>query len=75
MSKRFDILSPDGFPIHPENTYTSNEVLPAFEKWKQRFVAQGYYSSVSFGCIDLYDLEDYCEVIEVSDDSVSNESE
>ena len=73
MEKRFDIISPDGFPIHPEKTYTQHEVLPAFKEWKQRFIAQGYYSSVTFGRIDLYDLDDYCEVIEVKervDDSV-----
>jgi hypothetical protein len=73
MEKRYDIISPDGFPIHPEKTFTQKEILPAFEEWKQNFIEQGYYSSVGFGRIDLYDLQDYCEVIEVkerTDDSV-----
>lgn len=72
MEKMFDIISPDGFPIHPEKTYKESEVLSAFNKWKERFIPQGYYSSVAFGRIDLYDLEDYCEVIEVTDDSGSD---
>lgn len=76
MEKVFDIISPDGFPIHPEKTYKQEEVLPAFEAWKSRYAVQGYYSSVTFGRISLYDLDDYCEVVEVTergDDSAEAE--
>ena len=65
MEKRYDIYSPDGIPIHPEKTYTKDEVMPAFEEWKKRFEFQGFYSSVRFGRIPLEDLEDFCELKEV----------
>jgi hypothetical protein len=32
----------------------------AFEKWKQRYTKQGYYSS-NRGRIPLNDLEQYCD--------------
>jgi len=66
MEKRYDIISPDGITIHPEKTFTRNEVLPAFSEWKKRFEIQGFYSSSKFGRIPLEDLDDYCEVIEVT---------
>lgn len=65
MEKRFDILSPDGISIHFEDTYSYEEVLPAFNEWKKRFEFQGYYSSSRFGRIPLDDLEDFCQVVEV----------
>lgn len=65
MEKKFNIISPDGFPIHHENTYTNEEVLPAFNEWKKRFINQGYYSSAKFGRIPLDDLQDYCTVKEL----------
>lgn len=63
--KRYDILSPDGFPIDFSKTYSREEVLDEFEKWKSRFVNQGYYSSTNYGRIPLNLLDDYCQVIEV----------
>ena len=44
--KRYDILSPDGISIHFSDTYKSiEEAKAAFENWKKRYEAQGYYSS------------------------------
>jgi len=60
--QRFIIISPDGFPIHPEKTYTVQEIPIAFENWKKRYEQQGYYSSTNYGRIPLDDLEDYCEL-------------
>lgn len=62
---KYDILSPDGFSIDREKTYnTREEVLTAFEEWKERFKAQGYYSSNN-GRIPLDELENYCELVTV----------
>lgn len=70
MEKRYDILSPDGIAIDFSDTYTNEEVLPAFNKWRKRFEIQGYYSSSRYGRIHLDDLEDYCQVVEVEPKTV-----
>jgi hypothetical protein len=63
--KRFNVLSPDGFPIHYENTYTSKkEALTAAKEWAEGYKRQGYYSSVRYGRIDLMDILDYCQLVE-----------
>ena len=63
--KRYDILSPDGISIHFSDTYKSiEEAKAAFENWKKRYEAQGYYSS-NRGRIDLDDLEYYCTLVEI----------
>jgi hypothetical protein len=51
MKNKFIILSPDGFSIHPTNTYTEKEITTAFVNWKSNYQDQGYYSSVSYGKI------------------------
>ena len=64
---KLDILSPDGFSIHPTDTYTSKKkALEAFEVWKKRFEIQGYYSSVRFGRISLDELHEYCRFVKLS---------
>jgi len=57
---RYEVLSPDGFTIEFDRPYyTSKEkAFEAFDKWKERFRRQGYYSSNN-GRIPLEDLEDY----------------
>lgn len=64
-TKKYDILSPDGFSIHPTKTYTDKNLLDEFSKWLNRYKTQGYYSSSKYGKIDLDDLIDYCEVVEL----------
>ena len=62
---KYDILSPDGFSIDFSATYSSMKAAKkAFETWKKRFEAQGYYSSNS-GRIALEDLEEYCTLVEL----------
>ena len=58
--KNYEVLSPDGFTIEFDRPYyTSKEkAFEAFDKWKERFRRQGYYSSNN-GRIPLEDLEDY----------------
>ena len=57
---RYEVFSPDGFTIEFDRPYyTSKEkAFEAFDKWKERFRRQGYYSSNN-GRIPLEDLEDY----------------
>ena len=63
--KQFDVLSPDGFPIHFSNTYpTKEEAMNAFFEWKKQYERQGYYSS-NKGRIPLDELEIHCEIIEI----------
>jgi hypothetical protein len=60
---RYDVLSPDGFPIDREKTYSNKkECIEAFDLWAKRFETQGYYSSNN-GRIDLRDLQHYCDII------------
>lgn len=62
---KYNILSPDGFSIEFNKTYSSIEkAKKAFENWKKRFEAQGYYSS-NGGRINLEDLEQHCTLVEV----------
>jgi hypothetical protein len=63
---RYDVLSPDGISIHPIDTYSSDrKAKVAFEKWKERYKIQGYYSSTKYGRIPLDELFDYCKIIQV----------
>lgn len=63
--KKYEILSPDGFAIERESAYKSiKEAKKAFENWKKRYEAQGYYSS-NKGRIDILDLEYYCTLIKL----------
>lgn len=68
MAKRktYNVISPDGFSIHPTDTYPSMKAaVAAFKEWKKRYVAQGYYSSNNYGRIHLDDLIDFCEFVEL----------
>ena len=63
---RYDILSPEGFSIHAQDTYSSiAQAWAAFEEWKKRFESQGYYSS-NTGVIALYELKDHCKLIKIN---------
>ena len=65
--KKYDVISPDGFSIHREDTYTSRKAaMAAFNEWKERYRAQGYYSSTNYGRIALEDLEQYCQLKELN---------
>ena len=64
--KRFNVLSPDGFPIHYENTYSSEKAaVKAAKQWAESYKIQGYYSSVRFGRIPIDEILDYCKLVEV----------
>jgi hypothetical protein len=61
-NKKYQVLSPDGFTIEFDKwTYPSKkQMMESFNKWKQRYSVQGYYSSTNYGRISLDRLEDYC---------------
>ena len=65
-STKYDVLSPDGFSIHPVDTYPSlDEARKAFDDWKKGYERQGYYSSVNYGRIALSDLKGYIKIIKL----------
>lgn len=62
---QWDVISPDGFSIDAVATYSSEEeAIAAFNAWKKRFEAQGYYSS-NRGRIALDELASHCKIIEL----------
>lgn len=64
---KYEVLSPDGFTIEFDRPYyTSKEkAFEAFDKWKERYNQQGYYSSNQYGRIPLEELEDYMSIREI----------
>jgi hypothetical protein len=66
MPKMYDVISPDGFSIHFSDVYSSKKkAMEAFEKWKERYNTQGYYSSVNYGRIPIPELKNYIKVIQL----------
>jgi hypothetical protein len=55
------VLSPDGFTIDFGKAYypSMEKAKEAFQKWKERYQMQGYYSS-NFYRIPLDELEQHC---------------
>ena len=65
---KYDVLSPDGFSIHPTDTYTSKkQAEKAAKDWAKNYERQGYYSSVRYGRIHLDDLLEYCTLINLNE--------
>ena len=63
----YDVLSPDGFSIHFEDTYTSKQkAYDAFIKWKKNYERQGYYSSTEHGRIPLDELHNYVTIVKIN---------
>lgn len=60
----YQILSPDGFPIHTEPSETQEQAIASFHEWLKRYEQQGYYSS-NKGRIPLEDVEIYCTLVEL----------
>jgi hypothetical protein len=64
---QFEVFSPDGFPIHREETYPSVEIaLEKLREWIKRYEFQNYYSSVKYGKIPLDELEQECQIIQIT---------
>ena len=60
---KFVVISPDGFPIHFRDTYSSiKKAEEALNVWIKNYERQGYYSSVNWGRIPLNELNYYCQI-------------
>ena len=56
----YRLLSPDGIAIDKDLYMNRTQMEEAFLSWIERFVHQGYYSSVKYGRISLPRLRTYC---------------
>jgi hypothetical protein len=64
--KKYVVLSPDGFPIHHSDTYTSiKKAKEAFFQWSKGYEHQGFYSSTVFGRIPVPELIRFVLVKEI----------
>lgn len=65
---KYDILSPDGFAMHPTDTYTTKKAaFEFFVTWSFQYKKhQGYYSSVNFGRIPADNLKYYCRFVRIT---------
>lgn len=71
---KYDVLSPDGFSIHIEDTYNSKkEAWQKAKEWSKNYEGQGYYSSAKYGRIPVDQILDYCKLIPLREDN--NEEE
>ena len=63
---KYQVLSPDGFTIEFDKPYytSKKKAFEAFDKWKERYKLQGYYSSNNRR-IPLDDLENYMTIREL----------
>ena len=67
MSKKYQVLSPDGFTIEHEPTYrTQKEAKEAVARFIERYRLQGYYSQTCHNGyrrqISIAELPDYLEI-------------
>jgi hypothetical protein len=60
----YQILSPDNLPIDNETYKSIRAAKMAFNRWKDNYKRQGYYSSNS-GRIELIDLEYFCTLVQL----------
>ena len=61
---RFQVLSPDGFPINKDKTYCCREsAVIACKEWIDRYEKQGYYSS-NEGRIEFNNIWGMCSIVE-----------
>lgn len=64
---QFDVYSPDGFPIHREDTYPSKEVAEQkLKEWVKQYEHQGYYSTSNRERIPLDQLESCCKIVPIT---------
>lgn len=60
---RYNILSPDGFPISHTPFTSKKKALAFFNEWKKVFTLQGYYSTSNREHILPEDLDRSCDLI------------
>ncbi len=65
---QFDVYSPDGFPIHREDTYPSREIAEQkLKEWAKQYEQQGYYSMSDRTRIPLDKLESLCKILPITE--------
>lgn len=65
----YDVLSPDGLPINPGQSYKTLEAArAAAEEFANRFIWQGFYSTAAHERIPLEDIVGRCRVVPWTDD-------
>lgn len=66
---KYELLSPDNIPINWRGGYnTKAEALADFERWRQGYERQGYYSTFVNGerhRIPLTELFNHCKLIKI----------
>lgn len=71
MTKKYQVLSPDGFTIHHDPYYyrSLKQAKQALKDWINTYQTQGYYSQTCYNGynrqISLELLPDYCEIIAI----------
>ena len=65
---KFEVLSPDGFPIDREETYPTPELAKQkLDEWVKRYEQQGYYSRSNREQIPYDEIADYCSIVPISE--------
>jgi len=66
----YDVLSPDGFSIHPTDYYKSKEeAKKALNEWVERYRHQGHYTLQTMKRIPIDELAKYCQIIPIDADT------
>ena len=65
MAKKYDVISPDGFPITFEPFESRRAAQEFIPKWCQRYEVQGYYSTSQWKHIPLEDLPNRLTIVSV----------
>ena len=60
---KFNVLSPDGFPISREPFNSQKEAEAAIPQWCERYQEQGYYSTADRERIPVKDLPNHVQVV------------
>jgi hypothetical protein len=61
-TQKWNVLSPDGFPITPEPFASEQAARDFIPRWCSRYEEQGYYSAVG-GRIPLDELPDELRIV------------
>jgi hypothetical protein len=65
--QKFNVLSPDGFPISREPFTSQKEAEAAIPKWCEQYQEQGYYSTADRERIPVKELPNHVKVIPESE--------
>lgn len=63
--RKFYLISPDGFSIVQDKSFTNTmKAYDYYKDWMKRYESQGYYSSTDHGKISIEDLHFYVEIFD-----------